>query len=113
MYNGPNVQPQLYNTGHGGSDNGESKDDTRSSTANELPAPVPSSAVPPQAAALSAVVPPQPQGEEGGPWIQEVEQLFDRTKDNPRQRAEEFNEMRRRYLRDVVGVPQNNGEDTA
>lgn len=109
MYNGTNVQPQTYNTGHGGSDAGEPTVPALPSSPNELPAPTPGNpqSVPPVAFATSVNQPaphPTPTENTAEHWVNEVEQLFERTIQNPRQRADELNELRRRYQQEVLGI---------
>lgn len=110
MYNDRNVQPQLNNTGHGGSDSGEPIAAARAGATNELPSPLSPSTVTP----VASLPPAQPAPHEGTEerWAQEVEQLFSRTVNNPRQRAEEFGELRRRYLQDVAGLRPGNREES-
>jgi hypothetical protein len=109
MYNGTNVQPQTYNTGHGGSDAGEPTVSALPSSPNELPAPTPGNLqpVPPAVVPTSVnqpVLHPTPTGNTAEHWINEVEQLFERTIQSPHQRADELNELRRRYQQEVLGI---------
>jgi hypothetical protein len=115
MYNDPNVQPQMYNTGHGGSNSGEPLVFTPAMPPNELPSPGPVDAGGGQAGPSSSN-PLSPQSPYPIPtvhenWAGEVEQLFDRTTQNPRQRAEEFSELRQHYQQQVLGIKPM-GRDT-
>jgi hypothetical protein len=108
MYNDPNVQPQVNNTGHGGFNSGEPMVFAPAVSPNELPSPAPVEAghgqvVPTLPNPPSVQTPQQaPQGNEN--WASEVEQLFDRTTQSPRQRAEEFSELRQHYQQQVLGI---------
>jgi hypothetical protein len=116
MYNGTNVQPQTYNTGHGGSDAGEPITPALSVPPNELPAPtpgnfhsVPNTPLPTPVNQAGPGLTPHTNSPEH--WINEVEQLFSRTTQSPRQRADELSELRRRYQQEVLGITQKGRED--
>jgi hypothetical protein len=116
MYNGTNVQPQIHNTGHGGSDAGEPRAPAQPMSPNELPAPTPGNVQPASPAPLPTPVnqpesKPAPDVNSVEHWISEVEQLFDRTIQSPRQRADELNELRRRYQQEVLGIIPKGRED--
>lgn len=116
MYNGCNVEPQTHNTGIGGPNNSEPKMSVSPVTAHELPTPTGESRAPVTPVQFPAAVAPptSSSGSQGnGPehWANEVEQLFDRTIQSPRQRADELNELRRRYQREVLGIIQKAEDD--
>jgi hypothetical protein len=112
MYNGTNVQPQTYNTGHGGSDAGEPKASALPALSSELPAPTPGNVNPMPETPLPGPRPYSPSQANGAEhWVNEVEQLFERTVQSPRQRADELSELRRRYQQEVLGISQKGRED--
>lgn len=106
MYNEANVQPQNYNTGHGGSDAGEPIMPGSALPAPELPPFDPStlsgSRAPAPDARLTGVSPEQ----DAEHWVNEVEKVFTNTVQDPRQRAERLSELKRQYQQVVLGLQQ-------
>jgi hypothetical protein len=103
MYNEANVQPQNLNTGHGGSDTGE-----QIMPGSALPAPESphfgSLAVPEgQIGASNTPSTGENLPESPEQWVNKVEDIFARTTQDPRQRAEQLNKLRSEYQQKVLG----------